>query len=82
MRVAIALGVMPCSTSVTAMALKSFDSFAFGVRPVSIEERHVAQVQVAEDLVGRSLPRTTILSGVDQASSDLIGFCFRAISPP
>ena len=74
-----ALGVTPCSTSVTTMALKIFDSFSFGARPVSSRNAMSPRLRWPRISFGRSLPRTTMRSGVDQPSSERIS---RAINRP
>src|SRR5437764_10624201 len=76
----MALGVTPCSTSVTTMALKIFDSLAFGVRPVNSRNAMSPRLRWPRISFGRSLPRTTMRSTVDQPRSDLSflrGMCLR-----
>ena len=51
----MALGVMPCSTSVTAIALNSRDSLLVRESAGQLEEGHVAEVEVAEDLARQVL---------------------------
>ena len=52
-RVAIALGVRPCSTKVTAMALKTMDSSAVGTAVHQLQKGHVAERELAEQLVAQ-----------------------------
>src|SRR4051794_7179217 len=66
----MALGVMPCSTSVTTMALKILDSLALGTRPVSSRNAMSPRFRCPRISPGRSLPRTVIRSTVDQPMSD------------
>src|SRR3954467_14315340 len=52
------------------MALNSFDSPAFGTRPVSSRNAMSPRLRWPRISPGKSLPRTTIRSTVDQPSSD------------
>src|SRR3990172_985339 len=60
---------MPCSTSVTTMALKSFDSCALGARPLSSRNAMSPRLKWPRICRGRSMPRTTIRSALDQPIS-------------
>src|SRR5689334_5420084 len=53
------------------MALKIFDSLAFGVRPVSSRNAMSPRLRWPRISFGRSLPRTTMRSTVDQPRYDL-----------
>src|SRR3954471_602250 len=65
---------MPCSTSVTTRALKSFDSFSFGTRPINSRNAMSPKLRWPRISPGRSLPRTVMRSGVDQPISERISF--------
>src|SRR5882672_3938299 len=73
-RAAIALGVMPCSTSVTARALNTVDSCFVGSRPFSSRKATSPSDALPSSSSTRSCPRTTIRSAVDQAMSDFSFF--------
>src|SRR6218665_2583624 len=69
MRATSALGVMPCSTSVTRMALKVTDCCGVGARPVSFRKAMSPRLKWPSISEGRARPRTVILSGVLWPSS-------------
>src|SRR5688572_65077 len=77
-RAASALGVTPCSTSVTAMALNILDSRSSGTLPVISRKAMSPRLTWPRISPGRSLPRTTMRSALDQPSSERMGL--RAIS--
>src|SRR6218665_1676025 len=60
---------MPCSTSVTRMALKVTDCCGVGARPVSSRKAMSPRLKWPRISEGRSRPRTVILSGVLWPSS-------------
>ena len=69
MRVAMALGVSPCSTSVTAMALKTTDSRVVGSRSVNSRNAISPSESVPRMSLQRSKPLTVMVVGVLQAMS-------------
>src|SRR4029450_2944024 len=64
---------MPCSTSVTTIALKSRDSASFGNFPVNSRKAMSPRFTLPRISPGRSLPRTTTRSGVHPPRSERIG---------
>ena len=82
MRVAIAVGVMPCSTSVTISALNSTDCCGLGSFPVISSQAMSPSETLPMISFTRSCPRTPIRSAVLQPISERIGLscCMRV--PP
>src|SRR4249919_3690303 len=80
MRVAIALGVRPCSTNVTAMALNTTDSRVVGRRSVSSRNAMSPSERVPRISLHRSKPLTVMVEGVLQAISVRIGFLMTGCS--
>jgi hypothetical protein len=69
MRATMVLGVRPCSTSVTSMALNIFDSCGVGTRAVSSRKAMSPKLRWPRISSGRLRPKTVMESGELQAIS-------------